>query len=125
MNTKKAILYAVLCTFLVSLAQIFYKKGADGLSLHLPTLLTNWNLWTGLALYGAGAVVMMVAMKSAPLSTVYPVLALSYVWVSLMAAWFLPVPEKMNLLKWTGILFILAGVCFIGLDGENREKPQR
>ena len=48
-------------------------------------------------------------------SVLYPLLAMSYVWVSLLSIWFLG--EVMTSVKWMGVMGIILGVSFIGIGG--------
>ena len=73
----------------------------------------NYNLFAGVALYGAGTVLFIPALKGGDLSVLYPFVALVYIWVSLLSVKFLG--EKMNKFKWAGVALIIIGVTFIGL----------
>ncbi|MBW2980398.1 EamA family transporter [Candidatus Woesearchaeota archaeon] len=107
----------VLCTFLTSAAQILYKFGADKLVLELSALLRNYQLFSGLILYIIAGVIMIIALRGGDLSVLYPIIATSYIWVALLSMFFLG--EAMNLYKWTGIFFIMAGVIFVGLGSKK------
>ena len=56
-----AVLLMILCTFLTSIAQVFYKIGA----LRLPELITNYHILVGLVLYGFGALILITAFNRA------------------------------------------------------------
>ena len=60
-----------------------------------------------------GALLMVFALKNGELSILYPFLALSYIWVSLLSTKFLPVPEHMNVMKWIGVFIINSGTGVI------------
>ena len=70
-------------------------------------------LYVGILFYGISALIFVFALKFGDLSALYPVAALSYIWISLLSIKFLK--EKMNDIKWFGILLILIGVVLIGL----------
>jgi uncharacterized membrane protein len=53
------------------------------------------------------------AVKHGELSVLYPFVATSYIWANLLAMKYLD--EKMNKLKWLGIVFIIIGVGLIAL----------
>jgi len=61
----------------------------------------------------ANTVLFIPALRGGELSVLYPLVALVYVWVSLLSVRFLG--EKMNPMKWLGIALILLGVTLIGL----------
>jgi drug/metabolite transporter (DMT)-like permease len=121
MQTKSsAIILMVLCTGLTSFAQIFYKKGSATLQPDLISIITNYPLITGLFLYGIGAIMMIYAFQRGEVTVLYPIVALSYIWVSLLASHFFG--EQMNILKWIGIIFIVAGIIAISFGGKKDES---
>ena len=75
-------------------------------------LIRNYHLFGGIFLYALGTVLFIPALKGGDLSVLYPFVALSYIWVSLLSVKFLG--EKMNKMKWIGIAMIILGVSFIG-----------
>ena len=115
MKTKLwAIALVFFFTFLTSAAQILYKMAAERLVFDAIGLLTNWPLIIGGVLYIISAALMMISFKGGELSVLYPLIALSYVWVSLLSPLFFP-SDSMNPLKWAGIIVILLGVSFVGV----------
>ncbi len=112
-----AMALVLVVTIFTSAAQAFYKAGVDrGLSLDLHALITNYPLIVGIALYGVGAVLLLISLRHGELSVLYPIVSLSYIWVSLIAAHYFN--EPMNIYKWLGVLAIIAGVSFIGKGSE-------
>ena len=121
MPTKlSAILMMVFCTVLTSFAQVFYKKGASLLSFNLMSLITNYNILIGLILYAFGAVIMITAFKYGEVTVLYPIITLSYIWVSLLSVHFFN--EIMNSYKWAGVIVIVIGIIFIGFGGKGSES---
>lgn len=120
MPTKAwAIGLMVLCTVFTSIAQVFYKLGADRLEFDFISLITNLPLITGMALYIFGAIIMITAFKGGDVSVLYPIVATSYIWVSLMSVYFLN--EELNLFRLIGIFVIIAGVVFISIGSKKKE----
>jgi drug/metabolite transporter (DMT)-like permease len=112
MKTKFwAIGLVFLCTLFTSSAQILYKIGAGVLEFDLISLITNYYLIIGLMLYGIGAVVLIFALRGGELTVLYPIIATSYVWVSILSMIFLG--EEMNLFKWIGVIIIFIGVSLV------------
>lgn len=103
-------------TFLTSTAQLFYKLGADKLKFDIFALITNYPLIIGAMLYVISAILLMVALRGGELSVLYPIVSLSYVWVSLLSIFFLH--EQMNPWKWAGVCVIIIGVSYIGLGSD-------
>jgi undecaprenyl phosphate-alpha-L-ara4N flippase subunit ArnE len=120
MTTKLwAIGLMVLCTAFTSFAQVFYKMGADKLVFSFMEIITNVPLITGMVLYGLGAIIMIVAFKGGEVSVLYPIVATSYIWVSLLSVYFFN--ESLNLFKAIGIFVIISGVVLISIGSKERE----
>ncbi|MBS3097373.1 EamA/RhaT family transporter [Candidatus Woesearchaeota archaeon] len=118
MATKPyAIFLILLTTLFTSLAQLSYKAGAATLSFNILEIITNPYLIIGLTLYGIGAVLMVIALKAGELSILYPIIATSYIWVSIFSVYLFG--EIMNLYKWIGVIAIILGVVFIGLGSKK------
>ena len=107
-----AILLVITCTFFTAVGMIFYKLAADKLALDFLKLITNYHLFIGMGLYGLGAILLIYAYKNGELSTLFPFISLSYIWVALLSMFILA--EVMSSMKWIGIIAIIAGVIFIG-----------
>lgn len=104
------------CSLLGGLGQAFFKAGSRHLSPRPWDLLTNAPLLAGLGCYGAATVLFVFALRHGRLSTLYPIIALSYVWVFLLS-WihFREFQDRSLTLNLTGVLLILAGVVFVAL----------
>lgn len=57
---------------------------------------------------------MAAALKGRELSRLYPIIALTYVWVTILSLFLLP-NEHLNFFRSIGIAFIVAGVSILGL----------
>ena len=106
------------CTVLGAAAQIFMKLGANRLT-HpgLMGMASNVHLLSGLVLYGLSTVLLVLALKDGELSLLYPVIALTYVWVTLLSL--LLLHDKPNPYKLTGIAIIVIGVSVLGRGGKK------
>ncbi len=102
----------LLGSLLGSFGPILLKK-ASGKSFKIKDIIKNYYLIGGFLLYGVGTVLFIPALKGGELSVLYPLVATTYIWVSLWSVKFLK--EKMNKQKWIGVLLIIIGVVFIGL----------
>lgn len=100
-----------LCSILGAVGQIFFKLASKDLAFNIMALLGNWRLILGLSLYGAASILFIFALRYGNVSVLYPIIALSYVWVAIMSSVFLG--EVFPAYKWTGIAFILLGVIII------------
>ena len=114
---RRSLMLVFLCTIIGAAAQMFIKTGANNLS-HpgfvgaVLGMLTNPMLFTGYALYGFNTLLLAVALRESELSILYPVIALTYVWVSILSVALLH--ESMNLLKTAGVVMIVLGVAVLG-----------
>ena len=118
MTTKLwAIGLIILTTFLTSTAQVFYKLGSENLSFNIIELLTNYNILFGLFLYGIGAILLILSLKGGEVTVLYPIIATSYIWVSLFSVWFLG--EGMNLMRWLGVITIIIGISIVGYGSKK------
>lgn len=111
-----AIGLVILATLVGAFGPILLKKASAKSLSKISSLTTNYHLFGGVALYGLGTVLFIPALKGGDLSVLYPFVALTYIWVSLLSVKFLN--EKMNKFKWLGILLIIVGVSLIGI-GSN------
>lgn len=111
---RRSVALVVLFTLLSAAAQYLIKTGANRIRAHpaLPDLITNAPLLAGLVLYGAGAVLMVLALRHGELSVLYPMISLSYVWVAIISVVFFH--EQMNAPRIAGIIVIMAGVAVLG-----------
>jgi len=114
MNTELwAVGLVVAATLIGSLGPLFLKRASGRLTYKISKLLKNRSLYAGCFFYAIGTILFIPALKGGDLSVLYPLVALSYVWVSFLSIKFLN--EKMNKMKWVGIGLILFGVSLIGL----------
>lgn len=100
-------------TLIGSFGPILLKKASAGKLSSISSLMKNYPLFGGVALYAIGTLLFIPALRGGDLSVLYPFVALTYVWVSLLSVRFLG--EKMSRIKWIGIALIIVGVSFIGV----------
>ncbi len=110
-------------TLLTSSAQVMYKLAANNMvfdfadiQLTLMSILTNYYLYIGAVLYIISAILLIIALRGGELSVLYPLVALSYVWVGILSM--IIFKEPMTLLKWAGVVFIIGGVSCIGVGSK-------
>ena len=113
-------------TLLGAAAQILIKSGAGALGPHASILQTAVGMITipalffGYALYGVYTVVLILALRHGELSVLYPVIALTFVWVTIASA--LVFHEEMNAAKLVGITIIMGGVAVLGRGDKSDKK---
>jgi len=106
------------CTVLGAAAQILMKTGANVLETSSPLdIITNPALFAGYCLYGISAVLLVLALRDGELSILYPVIALTYVWVTILSVWIFN--ETTNGWKAAGIALIVIGVGVLGRNDKS------
>lgn len=115
------------CTVLGAAAQMLIKRGtttlgplvdsaAGSIVSQVPSvawkILSNLPLFGGLACYGLSTMLLVLALRYGELSVLYPIIALTYVWVSILSVTMLG--ETLNIFKVVGLVLIVAGVAVLG-----------
>ena len=104
-------------TLLTSTAQIFWKSGVEQLEFNLLSIITNANILIGILLYIVGGILLIISFRGGEVSVLYPIIATSYIWVSILSVYYLD--EVMNIFKWVGVFTIIAGIVLIGLGSKT------
>jgi len=117
-HQRRSFLLVVCCTLIGAVAQILIKRGADALGEN-PTIVhtalamvLNPALLAGFSMYGVSMVLLVMALRHGELSLLYPVFALTYVWVAILSV--LILHESMNPFKLAGIAIIVGGIAVLG-----------
>jgi drug/metabolite transporter (DMT)-like permease len=108
-----SILLVVICTIIGAAAQILLRHGAA--QLHGAALidqLKNWELLAGYACLAANTALLVLALRKGELSVLYPIIALTYVWVTVLSPMFFG--DVINVYKVLGVALIVLGVSLIG-----------
>jgi len=119
---RRSVLIVVACTLMGAAAQVLLKLGASQLS-HASLVATFISIFTvptlfvGYCLYGIFAMLMVYALRHGELSILYPVIALTFVWVSILSAMIFH--ETMTPIKIAGIVVIVGGVAVLGLGSKH------
>ena len=115
------------CTILGAIAQMLIKRGTMLMPPLLdPTagtplvqapliawkILTNFHLLGGLSCYGISTILLVLALRYGELSVLYPIIALTYVWVAVLSVGLLG--ETLNVFKLLGLVLIVIGVAVLG-----------
>jgi len=107
------------CTLTGAAAQILMKQGADHTTgAGVVGILTNLPLFLGYCLYGLNTILIVLALRQGHLSVLYPIIALSYVWVAMLSPHFFPA-DHLNAYKITGVTLIVTGVSMIGIGSRR------
>ncbi|MGC8478771.1 MAG: EamA family transporter [Candidatus Micrarchaeia archaeon] len=116
MDIYLVIFITLIAALIASFAQILFKRGmAKSLSglREVLALFKRRNVLAGIGAYVVSLVIYLYALKSAPLSLVYPIFASSFVFTALFSSVFLK--EKINAVRAAGVLLVFVGVAIIGI----------
>ena len=117
---RRSVLLVFGCTVFGAAAQVLIKMSAGSLRIDTPatlisSLLHSWMLLAGFSLYGGSTVLLVLALRHGHLSLLYPVISLTFVWVTILSVAIFH--DSMNGLKLAGIAIIVGGVAILGKDG--------
>ena len=116
---KQSFLLVFICTIFGAAAQILMKMGSSHLDhFSVMKVLTNPPLLAGYALYGINTLLLMLALRDGELSKLYPIIALTYVWVTVLSMYFFQ--EALTFGKAAGIAVIVAGVSVLGRASSDK-----
>jgi multidrug transporter EmrE-like cation transporter len=116
---KTSVFLVLGCTFLGAAAQVLMKLGANALppGASVVQMITCLPLLAGLAVYGLSTVLLILALRNSELSLMYPIIALTYVWVMILSVMIFN--ESLNAFKVLGVLVIVGGVAVLGRGSQR------
>ncbi len=98
-----------------SFGAVFLKMGAAGTSRNIVSFL-NPKLAVGVALYLGSSVLYVLGIRGGPLSILYPIVSLSYIWTMIWAR--ILFKEAFTARKVAALALILAGVIMVGIAAQ-------
>ena len=108
----------VLSTVSGAAAQILLRFGADAIEgANLIGILTNVPLIGGYACLAMNVVLVVLALRGGQLSILYPIVALTFVWVTILSQIYFQ--DVISISKIAGLTLIVAGVSFIGAGSRS------
>jgi multidrug transporter EmrE-like cation transporter len=108
-----SMLLVFLASFIGSFGAVFLKSGAGRLHRHLGTLIRNWRLALGVALFLLSSFFFILGVRRGELSILYPMVSLGYIWTLVWSRLFFGEPFTRN--KFLGIGLILLGIVVLNL----------
>ena len=109
-----AVVLMIIITFLITIALLFYRYGVP----LIPDLSGFIFTAIGLCIYSISAGLIIIAFKGGELSILYPLLALSYIWISIASPILFPT-DSMNPMKWAGVIIMVFGIAAIGIGSKQ------
>jgi uncharacterized membrane protein len=110
-----AIMLVSVSSVLASVSPILLKKASGRKFSDLKSVMGNYSLFGAVILYVLGISIFVFALKGGDLSVLYPISSLGYIWACFGSVRFLR--EKMNEIKWIGVVLIVVGVTLVGISG--------
>ena len=108
----------VLSTVSGAAAQILLRFGADAIEgADLIGIITNVPLIGGYACLAMNVVLVVLALRGGQLSILYPIVALTFVWVAILSQVYFQ--DVISISKIAGLTLIVAGVSFIGAGSRS------
>jgi len=108
----KYILLTLLCTLILSVGQILWKKGVYEKNFdtvgQVVQILFSVPVMIGIFLYGMATLIWLYVLSKNDISSVYPLFALSYFFVMILSAVFFN--ERVHSSNIFGVLIIIVGV---------------
>lgn len=111
------------CTVLTAIGQLLWKRAVESLTLTAPWQLLNIFFFLGAIMYGSAFIFLLLAFQRGELTVLYPIMATSYVWVSLLSPFFFP-SDAMNLWKWLGVACIVVSVSLLGFTEQQKTRVE-
>ncbi|MBI2549514.1 EamA family transporter [Candidatus Woesearchaeota archaeon] len=105
----------VVSTIFGAIGSLYLKLGAQNVQLKLKVLMQNTKLILGFFFFGIATAFFILGLKGGPLSVLYPVTSLTYIWIVILSLIYLK--ERLNIYRWLGIISIIIGVILIGVQG--------
>jgi drug/metabolite transporter (DMT)-like permease len=96
-----SMLLVLLASFIGSFGAVFLKSGASRLHRQIRTLILNWRLALGVALFLLSSFFFVLGIRRGELTILYPMVSLGYIWTLLWSRLF--------------IGLILLGIVFLNL----------
>jgi len=131
--TLKILLLLITSDLLETAIHFFFKKGVlcrqdlvvvdlASAVIFLKAIFSTPFLWFGLLTVCAVFIIWSTVLSKIDLSVAVPIASFSYILVPLVSIIFLH--EKITILRWVGICFILGGVILVSLSSKEKAGQQ-
>ena len=112
-----AIFLVLISTILVSFAQVEFKMSWNDSAVYFSLIK---SVLLGLGMYALGSILFMLVLRKRKVTFVFPFMALSYVWVIFLSAYFFG--ETITLFKSLGVALIFTGVFLIYIGSKETDE---
>lgn len=107
-----ALIMILLSSFMAGSGQLLWKLAINRANGYIDIFSQPW-LYLGIFLYILATGFMVTAFKSGDFSVLFPILATSFIWVTLLASYFFE-SENMTITRGFGIALIFFGCSLLG-----------
>lgn len=107
-----SMLWVLSGSFIGSFGAVLLKAGAVRLERSWSSLLLNWRLAAGVAIYVISSLFFVRGISNGELSLLYPLVAVGYVWTMFWSRLFFG--EPLTKIKFLALFVILVGVAMLG-----------
>jgi drug/metabolite transporter (DMT)-like permease len=83
---------------------------------------TNPQIWLGMFFEALFFFCLLILLARSEISLLWPLTALSFVFATFAAIWFLG--ERVSSIRWAGVILIMIGAAFISYSEHAKEKPE-
>lgn len=108
-----SILLVVTGSVIGSFGSVFLKAGADRLHFRIRSLVTNWRLAAGVALFLLSSYFFVLGVRKGELTILYPMVSLGYICTLFWSRLFFNEPFTRN--KFVGLALILVGIVLLSI----------
>jgi multidrug transporter EmrE-like cation transporter len=119
----QSVLLVLLAAFIGSFGAVFLKAGSSRLHRQVRTLILNWRLALGIALFLVSSYFFVLAMREGELSILYPINSFAYVWTMIWSRFFFQEPITRR--KVAGLALILLGITILFAGRGKTGEPVR
>lgn len=106
-------LLVLMASFIGSFGAVFLKAASTRFVLNVRTLLTNYWLMAGIALYLLSSYFFVLGVRKGELTILYPLVSLGYIWTLFWSRLFFNEPLTRN--KFAGLGMIIGGIILLQL----------
>ncbi len=108
---NKSVLLVVIATLFFTVAQLLYKIAAESIVYSITGVLFNYWLWIAIFLYSIGTFFFIYGIKEGELSSLYPLISTSFIWVAIIS--YFAFNESFGPNKFIGIGLIICGAIVL------------
>lgn len=106
-----SMLFVLTASFIGSFGMVFLKAGAGRLHRSIQSLIFNYQLMLGIALFLISSYFFVLGVRQGELTVLYPMMSLGYLWTLVWSRLFFGEPFTRN--KFLGLGMILSGIVVL------------